>query len=213
MRTARRGPCVGGADRLFQSWARSAGPVPDMDKLGRILAGAASLRAPGTLRPPAIARALWEAAVGSRIAARTEPIRLERGVLLVRAASAAWANELSLLGESIIEQLRAQGVALDSVRFAVGKIAPPVARPPKPPRMVALPSSPLPEELAPLVAKIEAPELRAALTRAAAQSTRRPRRALRAATTPASSRSLRRPGRAAARAETLAVGGSTGRRS
>ena len=141
-----------------------------MDKLERILAGARSLRAPGALRAPAVARALWEAAVGPRIAARTEPIRLERRVLLVRAATAAWASELSLLGESIVERLRARGVVLDAVRFTVGTVAPSVARPPKPPVVVAPPDAALPDELRPLVAKIDSPELRAAVSRAAAQS-------------------------------------------
>jgi hypothetical protein len=141
-----------------------------MDKLERILAGTRGLSAPGALRAPAVARAVWEAAVGPRIAARTEPIRLERRVLLVRAATAAWASELSLLGEAIVERLRARGVALDAVRFTVGTVAPAVARPPKPTRVVAPADAALPDELRPLVAKIDSPELRAAVSRAAAQS-------------------------------------------
>jgi hypothetical protein len=141
-----------------------------MDKLGSILGGTRTLRAPGAVRPPAIARSVWEMAVGPRIAARTQPVRLERGVLLVRVATAAWASELTMLGESIVARLRARGVVLESVRFTVGKISPPVARPAKPPVVVAPPNAPLPESLQPLVAKIEEPELRAAVTRAAAQS-------------------------------------------
>jgi len=141
-----------------------------MDKLGSILAKTRSVRAPAGMHPPAIARAVWEAAVGPRIAARTQPVRLERGVLLVRVATAAWASELSMLAESIIAQLRAHGVVIDSVRFAVGKISPPVARPAKPAVVIAPPNAALPESLQPLVAKIDAPELRDAVTRAAATS-------------------------------------------
>ena len=43
----------------------------------------------------------WAAIVGDHIAARSEPVKLEGGILGVRAAGAAWATELTLLSSSI----------------------------------------------------------------------------------------------------------------
>ncbi len=40
--------------------------------------------------------------MGSRIAARARPAKLERGVLVIRTASAAWAQELALLADDIV---------------------------------------------------------------------------------------------------------------
>lgn len=45
--------------------------------------------------------ASWPEAVGDLIAAHSEPISLERGVLTVRADSAVWASELKLLGNQV----------------------------------------------------------------------------------------------------------------
>jgi hypothetical protein len=82
---------------------------------------------------PPISSRDWEVAVGTRIAARTRPLRLERGVLQVIVSSAAWSQELSLLATSIAEQLRARGIKVDSLRFSVGKLEPD-ARPPRRPK-------------------------------------------------------------------------------
>ncbi len=71
---------------------------------------------------PPIQRVVWERAVGSRIAMLTQPIRLERGVLTVRVSNTSWANELSLLSDDIRRQLQREGVRVDSLRFAVGKL-------------------------------------------------------------------------------------------
>lgn len=49
----------------------------------------------------------WPEAVGSKIAARTEPQTFSRGTLVVRAASATWQNELMFLRQSIIARLNA----------------------------------------------------------------------------------------------------------
>ena len=73
------------------------------------------------LRAPVSARD-WEAAVGSRIATRAMPAKLDRGVLHVRVTSSTWAQELSLLSDPILAQLRARGVPVDSLRFRVGKV-------------------------------------------------------------------------------------------
>ena len=47
----------------------------------------------------------WPEAVGPKIAARTQPQSFSRGVLLVRAASATWQNELMFLRKAIIGRL------------------------------------------------------------------------------------------------------------
>ena len=59
----------------------------------------------------------WEAAVGSRIAARARPIRIDRGMIVGRTATATWAQELALLADAILHQLRGRGVAVEALRF------------------------------------------------------------------------------------------------
>ncbi|MBI5510100.1 MAG: DUF721 domain-containing protein [Deltaproteobacteria bacterium] len=49
--------------------------------------------------------AAWGQAVGPELAARTEPQSLSRGVLVVRATSAAWQNELTFLKHDILSRL------------------------------------------------------------------------------------------------------------
>jgi len=43
-------------------------------------------------------KAAWPEVVGSQIAARSEPIKLENGRLTIRVEGGAWAAELALLG-------------------------------------------------------------------------------------------------------------------
>jgi predicted nucleic acid-binding Zn ribbon protein len=64
----------------------------------------------------------WEAAVGTRIASRALPVKLERGVLHVRVATSTWAQELSMLVEPILAQLRVRGVFVETLRFRVGRV-------------------------------------------------------------------------------------------
>ncbi|WP_437595142.1 DUF721 domain-containing protein [Sorangium sp. So ce1000] len=112
----------------------------------------------------------WEAAVGSRIAARARPLKLERGVLHVRAASSMWAQELSLLGDSITAQLRARGLPVQSLRFRVGKVDP-VARPPWREEVRPTPKeAPLPFEVRRELGKVADIELREAIAKAAARN-------------------------------------------
>lgn len=117
-------------------------------------------------RAPVAARD-WEAAVGSRIAMRTMPARLERGVLHVRVASATWAQELSLLSDPIITQLRARGVAVDTLRFRVGKVeVPERIKTREEVRMTPRPVS-LPSSLSGQVDRVQDEELREAIRHAA----------------------------------------------
>ncbi|HSN98087.1 MAG TPA: DciA family protein, partial [Candidatus Nanopelagicales bacterium] len=77
-----------------------------MERLGTLIQRDRAIKVPERVETAPIAFRDWEAAVGSRIAARARPAKLERGVLHVRAASATWAQELALLGDAIAAQLR-----------------------------------------------------------------------------------------------------------
>lgn len=48
---------------------------------------------------------VWERAVGERLSKHTRPFSLRAGLLLVEARSASWANEVSLLRETIRTQV------------------------------------------------------------------------------------------------------------
>ena len=139
-----------------------------MDRLDSILRGARGLKPPGDVSLPPVSREIWDRAVGSRIALRAQPLRLERGVLLVRVTNAAWANELSLLADEIRRQLAGCGVEVAGLRFVVGRVDPP-ARPAEPRRRAAPPNAAVPEALRAPMAKVVDPELRAALEAAAAR--------------------------------------------
>lgn len=110
-------------------------------------------------RPPISVRD-WRAAMGARIADRTRPLALERGVLVVRVATSAWANELQMLAPELVARLRLRGFAVDNLRFRVGPLEI-LERPPE--RRVSRkvpPPVPLAPELAQKVQQIEDPELR-----------------------------------------------------
>lgn len=49
----------------------------------------------------------WREIVGDQVAARCEPLALARGVLKVRAATPAWANELRYLAPEVIRRVNA----------------------------------------------------------------------------------------------------------
>ncbi len=135
-----------------------------LDRANEILpptSGAPDARAPVSARD-------WEAAVGTRIAARAMPAKLDRGVLHVRVASATWAQELSLLGEPILAQLRARGVRVDVLRFRVGHVEVPERSKTREDHVrTSPPAVPLPPKLAEEVASVPDEELRAAIRHAA----------------------------------------------
>jgi hypothetical protein len=108
--------------------------------LGALLA--TSREAAARLAGTAIDREQWRRVVGERIAARTEPGPKRGRELTVFVASASWAQELSLLVNEIVLRLKTANVYVDTVRFRVREIAPPLRSPtaPKPAsRKVALP--------------------------------------------------------------------------
>jgi len=141
-----------------------------LEPLGLVLRRETGLRPPPAVETAPIAYRDWEAAVGSRIAARARPVRLDRGVLYVRTATSTWAQELALLSEPILVQLRARGVPVDSLRFRVGHIDPPERPPLRDEVRTAPPDAPLPPQVQAELARIADPELRDAIAHAAAKN-------------------------------------------
>ena len=66
----------------------------------------------------------WRQAVGEQIANRTEPETFRRGVLLVKAASAAWQNELVFLREEIILKVNKAlgGETVKELKVVTGRV-------------------------------------------------------------------------------------------
>lgn len=145
-------------------------PLRGIEPLGAVLDRANEILPPRgapDARAPVSARD-WEAAVGTRIAARAMPAKLDRGVLHVRVASSTWAQELSLLGEPILAQLRARGVHVDALRFRVGHIEVPERSKTREDHVrTSPPAVALPPKLAEEVAAVPDEELRAAIRHAA----------------------------------------------
>jgi hypothetical protein len=141
-----------------------------LEPLGLLLSRDAALRVPESVTTAPIAARDWEAAVGSRIAARARPVRLDRGVLLVRAATATWAQELSLLADAILSQLRGRGIDVTQLRFKVGPVDAPERPPTRTEVRTSPPAVPLPASLGAAVAQVDDPELRDAIAHAAAKN-------------------------------------------
>ncbi len=141
-----------------------------IEPLGRVLARDAYLRVPDSIETSPVAARDWEAAVGSRIASRARPLRIDRGVLVVRAATATWAQELSLLSEAILSQLRGRGVVVDALRFQVGAVESPARPPARAEVRQAPPKVPLPASVGAVVMTVGDAELRDAIAHAAARS-------------------------------------------
>jgi hypothetical protein len=132
--------------------------------VGSLLASSreAAARYAGT----AIDREQWRRIVGERIALRTEPGAKRGRELTVYAATASWAQELSLLVNEIVARLKAAGVAVDTVRFRVKAIA---AQPRDPgARKPVYRKAALPSALCSQLDGIDDPELREAIAEAAA---------------------------------------------
>lgn len=141
-----------------------------LEPLGLVLQRDSSLRVPATVETSPISARDWEAAVGTRIAARARPLRLERGVLLVLTATSTWSQELALLADAIIAQLRGRSVKVTSLRFRVGQVDAPERPPTRDEVRTSPPEVSLPPAVLREVARIADPELRAAIARAAAKN-------------------------------------------
>lgn len=133
--------------------------------LGAVLAGtrAATLKRSRA----AVDRDTWKRAVGRRIAERTEVGALRGDELTVYVASAAWAQELSLLTREITGCLEALAIQVTKIRFQVrsdlGRAPARAVRAPKKKQPVL----PLPPELEARLSRIADDELRAAIAQAA----------------------------------------------
>ncbi len=57
----------------------------------------------------------WPRVVGMRVAQISRPVRLEKGTLQIKVASATWRNELSMISPEIIQKLNAR-VGTDAVK-------------------------------------------------------------------------------------------------
>lgn len=141
-----------------------------VEALGMVLRRDTDLRVPTTIDTSPVALRDWEAAVGTRIAARARPHKLERGVLWVRAASAPWAQELALLADTIVQQLAARGINVRSLRFQVGEVAP-LERPASRDEVRSSPPAvPLPSPVKQELARVHDHDLRRAIAEAAAKN-------------------------------------------
>jgi hypothetical protein len=94
------------------------------EPLGTVLLRSTDARAPVPVDVPPVLPRDWECAVGTKIARRARPTRLERGVLYVRTTSSTWAQELSLLADTIVQKLRERGIEVKTLRFHVGTVEP-----------------------------------------------------------------------------------------
>jgi hypothetical protein len=171
-----------------------------LETLGTVIVRAAPDQPPHR-GPSPLPLWLWQEAVGARIARRARPVRLERGVLTVRAATSVWAQELTFLAPTIIAQLSSLGLAVKSVRFSVGTVDQ------LPNEAKALPARtphierPLGQDLNGAIQKVEDTGLRAVIARAAranlAWQNRVPKTAQRPAGSPTSAKPTARAPRSA----------------
>ena len=67
--------------------------------------------------------AIWPEVVGEEVAARTQPFKIERGVLHVRVDHSTWMQELHFMEQEILRKLKekAPDIELVRIRFGSGK--------------------------------------------------------------------------------------------
>ncbi|MYH52717.1 MAG: DUF721 domain-containing protein [Gemmatimonadetes bacterium] len=65
----------------------------------------------------------WAAAVGERVSRVTRPVEVRGETLVVEVLSSAWINELSMMGELILERLNARGAGppIGRIRFRLAE--------------------------------------------------------------------------------------------
>ncbi|CAN5505315.1 hypothetical protein BH09MYX1_BH09MYX1_46530 [soil metagenome] len=113
---------------------------------------------------------LWRTIVGPRVADRAIPVKIEKDMLVIRVATSAWAQELSLLSTTILARLKEYDIDLKRLTFRTGPIDPP-QRPPERRRSTKVPPpAPLPASVSKSVEGVADEELRAAIRGAIAQS-------------------------------------------
>ena len=89
-------------------------------KLGDALGAVREEAAPAT--PLAAAQSLWAQVAGESVAAVAEPVGERNGVVTVACQTAAWAQELDLLGPELLSRLNAalaaaEAPAVERLRF------------------------------------------------------------------------------------------------
>lgn len=146
--------------------SRNSGGKRGPALVGSLLGGLST----GGRGDPRLDAELWRRAVGPRIAERTTPGTLRAGTLVVRVASAAWAQELSLLSDEIRRRLGEAGIDLKEIRFRVDRGAAGDRSAARAPAPAAPRPAPLPVELVERIGEIEDPELRTVIAQAARHS-------------------------------------------
>jgi len=70
---------------------------------------------------------VWEESVGPQIAAKAKPAGIRDGVLIVKVASSAWMQQLSLMKPDIVSQLNimAGEPVVKDILFKAGRVDPP----------------------------------------------------------------------------------------
>lgn len=168
---------------------RRDNPGPRPTALGDVLDG--TRRVTLQRSRAAVDRDTWRRAVGRRIAERTDVGQLKQGELTVYVASAAWAQELSLLTREIVERLGAHGVRVEKVRFRI-KTQPPAKPAPATREAKATPpTKPLPAEFRARLDEVRDDELRFAIAGAAELALSRLSRGSQPTSTPRAARSPR----------------------
>lgn len=105
----------------------------------------------------------WRDVVGNDVARRSSPRSAQGSTLFVTVSSSAWAQELSLLSDTILARLRKLGFRLTSLRFNVGVVELPKQAQPS----ARVERRSLPPELEHRLEAIEDPKLRALIEEAA----------------------------------------------
>ncbi len=117
--------------------------------------------------------AWWSKVVPPRVMANARPVRLVRGELTVHAATAAWAQELSMLESTLLASIRARlpKLELKRIRVRVGPLPDvPVRRGERPPTLERVAPVQLPDEVARALAAVRDDGLREAIAEAASTS-------------------------------------------
>ena len=114
----------------------------------------------------------WEKAVPERVAQNARPVKLERGVLFVHAATNVWASELDFLKEDLLARLHrvAPRDQIRKVVVRVGKLPPRPEVPQPRKRRPSVPVTSLPDDVARALASVADDSLRQAIGGAASLS-------------------------------------------
>ena len=113
----------------------------------------------------------WERAVSQRVVEVASPVKLLRGTLIIHTRSSSWAQELTFHQEDLLRSVREHVPAVQRLRIKVGPMPPAAQQPdPPPPKVIPLPVSALPGDVARALAHLRDDEVRAAVSRAACAS-------------------------------------------